>query len=385
MLFLAQRAVKGGNSKIACKPSFDSEVRARAPGDQVKVGRWQVLRRMPRRPRLPILVAYLCLFTLVFLLYVSARSPQQEVSAGNGPSKEAQPGEEGSAAKAATARGTKRKGRNKDQPVNPHDFHIIINNPKICNGDNAVSLLVQVSSAPGNFHRRRAIRDTWGGSSPLDASDARLVFLLGNPRDSRIQTQVVEESRTYGDILQEDFVDSYMNLTIKSVMGLKWASNHCPQARFLMKTDDDMFINIPSLLTYLQEASASTWITGCIKQKKAFMPVNADPGASLPPGHPPFVAGAGYVISGDLVGALYAASLRRRPIPVEDVYVTAHLARDVGVSAPVHDARFSCGEMVVDDCDLVQVFTGHRISPERMYHIWEKLNPNGITSPCFDF
>ncbi|XP_037773884.1 beta-1,3-galactosyltransferase 5-like, partial [Penaeus monodon] len=147
-----------------------------------------------------------------------------------------------------------------------------------------------------------------GGSSLLDASDAKLVFLLGNPRDSRIQTQVVEESRTYGDILQEDFVDSYMNLTIKSVMGLKWSSTHCPQARFLMKTDDDMFINISSLLTYLQEASASTWITGCIKQKKAFMPVNAHPGVSLPPGHPPFVAGAGYVISGDLVGALYAAS-----------------------------------------------------------------------------
>lgn len=73
---------------------------------------------------------------------------------------------------------------------------------------------------------------------------------------------MVEESRTHGDILQEDFVDSYMNLTIKSVMGLKWASTHCPQARFLMKTDDDMFINVPSLLTYLQEASASTWITG---------------------------------------------------------------------------------------------------------------------------
>nr|XP_027223520.1 beta-1,3-galactosyltransferase 1-like [Penaeus vannamei] len=259
---------------------------------------------------------------------------------------------------------------------------MIINNPKICNGDNAVSLLVQVSSAPGNFHRRRAIRDTWGGTSPLDASDAKLLFLLGNPRDSRIQTQVVEESRTHGDILQEDFVDSYMNLTIKSVMGLKWASTHCPQARFLMKTDDDMFINVPSLLTYLQEASASTWITGCIKQKKAFMPVNADPGVSLPPGHPPFVAGAGYVISGDLVGALYTASLRRRPIPVEDVYVTAHLARAVGVTSPVHDARFSCGEMVVDDCDLAQAFTGHRISPERMYHIWEKLNPNGITSPA---
>ncbi|XP_042236033.1 beta-1,3-galactosyltransferase 1-like isoform X2 [Homarus americanus] len=341
---------------------------------------------MPRKPRLPTLAAYLLLLSLVLLLYVSVRDSEQDSQQQTA---DPQLGNQGAGEEpslgARSIKGTKRRGRTKDLPANPHNFHMMINNANVCSGESTVWLLVLVSSAVANFHRRRAIRDTWGGSAPLTASHAKLVFLLANPHDSRQQTQVVEESRTYGDILQEDFVDSYMNLTLKSVMGLKWASTYCQQAHYVMKTDDDMYVNIPSLITYLQESRRSRWITGCIKQKKAFLPVNAVPGLPLPPAHPPFVAGAGYIMSGDIVKDLYSASLNTRIIPVEDVYVTAHLARSIGVHPPVHDNRFTCGEMVNDDCDLVQVFTGHRITPERMYHIWDKLNPNGITSPCFDF
>nr|XP_045604376.1 beta-1,3-galactosyltransferase 1-like isoform X1 [Procambarus clarkii] len=348
--------------------------------------RWRGLIRMPRKPRLPTLAAYLLLLSLGLLLYVSARGSEDDLADVRGAEVGSQGGTgEEHSVKTRSIKSNKRRGRTKSLPANPHDFHMMINNANICGSESTVWLLVLVSSSVGNFHRRRAIRDTWGGANPLAASHAKLAFLLANPHDTRLQTQVVEESRTYGDILQEDFVDSYMNLTLKSVMGLKWASTYCQQAHFVMKTDDDMFINIPKLITYLQEARRSRWITGCIKQKKAFRPANAPPGLPLPPGHPPFVAGAGYVMSGDVVRDLYTASLNTRIFPVEDVYVTAHLARSVGVHPPVHDTRFTCGEMVNDDCDLVQVFTGHRITPERMYHIWDKLNPNGITSPCFDF
>lgn len=52
---------------------------------------------------------------------------------------------------------------------------------------------------------------------------------------------------------------------------------------------------------------------------------------------------------------MYEASLSTRPIPVEDVYITAHLARKVNAHPPIHDARFTCGERVTDDCDLAQV------------------------------
>ncbi|XP_054260018.1 uncharacterized protein LOC128984702 [Macrosteles quadrilineatus] len=68
------------------------------------------------------------------------------------------------------------------------------------------------------------------------------------PRDP---AKVVEESGIYDDIIQEGFVDSY-NLTIKSVMMLKWVQQHCSSARFLMKSDDDIYLNLPALSEALQ-------------------------------------------------------------------------------------------------------------------------------------
>ncbi|CAL4121747.1 unnamed protein product [Meganyctiphanes norvegica] len=267
--------------------------------------------------------------------------------------------------------------------VNPHDFHMIINIPRFCDsGTDPVKLLVTVASAPQHLHQRAAIRDTWGNANLLQLLQVKLVFLLANPYDSRVQTQVTEESRSYGDILQEDFKDSYLNLTLKTVMGLKWAHQHCPQAQFFMKTDDDMYVNLPHLLDYLGEEKRQRWVGGCIKQRKAFLPVNAPAGMPMPQAHPDFVAGAGYVISGDIVAPLYSSSLRRRIIPVEDVYVTGHLAATVGAHPPHHDERFSCGELVPHDCLMVQLFTGHKISPTRMKQIWGKLDPNTINSPC---
>lgn len=38
-------------------------------------------------------------------------------------------------------------------------------------------------------------------------------------------------------------------------MMLKWATTNCGQAKYLMKTDDDMFINIPVLVKLLQARS----------------------------------------------------------------------------------------------------------------------------------
>ena len=47
--------------------------------------------------------------------------------------------------------------------------------------------------------------------------------------------------------------DTYTNLTLKTVMGLKWGAIFCPQAKYVMKTDDDIFINVPLLHRALQE------------------------------------------------------------------------------------------------------------------------------------
>ncbi len=116
---------------------------------------------------------------------------------------------------------------------------------------------------------------------------------------------------------------------------------------------------------------------GCIKNGAgAPQPIPQSGGPrlpSLPPAHPAFTAGAGYLLRGHLAPRLYLASLDLRLFPVEDVFTTAHCARRVGGGAhpPAHDARFSCGQMAApaeaDECGGAEgAFTVHKVEPSRM-------------------
>ena len=109
---------------------------------------------------------------------------------------------------------------------------------------------------------------------------------------------------------------------------------------------------------------------------------NPLPMGALPPAHPLFTAGAGYIIpnsggssdsSSSNVASLYLASLETRLFPVEDVYTTGHCAKRVGLHPPRHDGRFSCGEVVRHDCDMGDKFTGHKVTPERQFAILEAI------------
>lgn len=64
----------------------------------------------------------------------------------------------------------------------------------------------------------------------------KVAFLLGLPNDpksnnSNLQLKIEEEVAKYGDIIQENFIDSYNNLTLKSIMMLKWVTHHCNDSR----------------------------------------------------------------------------------------------------------------------------------------------------------
>lgn len=67
--------------------------------------------------------------------------------------------------------------------------------------------------------------------------DFKLVFLLGLPpfkNDSDVQDRIEEEIDKYGDVIQEGFTDSYNNLTLKSIMMLKWINNNCNESGKLL-------------------------------------------------------------------------------------------------------------------------------------------------------
>ena len=61
-----------------------------------------------------------------------------------------------------------------------------------------------------------------------------------------------EESRRHGDILKEGFVDTYQNLTLKSMFMLKFAHTQLvdKKTQWVLKVDDDCYVDIRVLLHY---------------------------------------------------------------------------------------------------------------------------------------
>jgi len=53
-------------------------------------------------------------------------------------------------------------------------------------------------------------------------------------------------------------VDTYRNLTYKGVAALRWVDTYCSQATFVLKTDDDIFVNMFSLLRLLKKMTRKT-------------------------------------------------------------------------------------------------------------------------------
>ncbi|XP_050517111.1 lactosylceramide 1,3-N-acetyl-beta-D-glucosaminyltransferase-like [Diabrotica virgifera virgifera] len=118
---------------------------------------------------------------------------------------------------------------------------------QVCQESAPVLVLIVVHSAPSNFKKRQTIRDTWGQVEETK----QIVFMIGDPSSPEQQKKLEEENTLFGDIVQGNFIDNYRNLTYKHVMVLKYFVYHCPQAKYLLKTDDDVFINWPSMKNFL--------------------------------------------------------------------------------------------------------------------------------------
>ena len=71
-----------------------------------------------------------------------------------------------------------------------------------------------------------------------------LFEIAGSTSDTKLQKSIEYENQKFGDIIQGDFVDTYHNLSYKAIMGNLWAAEFCEQAEFVVKADDDMFIDL---------------------------------------------------------------------------------------------------------------------------------------------
>lgn len=72
-----------------------------------------------------------------------------------------------------------------------------------------------------------------------------------NKAERAVQRVLGREHGRYGDLIECRSRDTYTNLTLKSISALEWTRQYCPWARYLLKTDDDMFIDVRRLLRFI--------------------------------------------------------------------------------------------------------------------------------------
>ena len=212
--------------------------------------------------------------------------------------------------------------------------------------DPFLMVLVLSSYLEHSVEERQAIRSTYGSvarggrwpGKPL-AAPVRLVFLLGTPPNETDLQQVKAEVSKFGDLLVADFRDSYRNLTLKVLRGLRWVRDNCAQVKFILKADDDTFVNLPLLVTFLLERGRENSVYGfpyfsaIVKRKGRW----AVPQTTYPfSKYPVYMSGTGYVLSKDAAEKIVEASSSIPLIPIEDAFITGILAQVAGIS------RLSC-------------------------------------------
>lgn len=262
---------------------------------------------------------------------------------------------------------------------NEHNFSYIISESDACRQKDSIFLLVVVCISPANIFHRQTIRQTWGSIVTRDPQ-VKLVFLLGNPGNASIQSDIMKESSEHHDIVQEDFVDSYRNLSIKSVAMLKWVSQFCAEAEYILKADDDMFIHIPNLVSILKKTRPSNAVIGCLNN--GAVPIR-DPTSKWYASYkeyskrfyPSYCSGTAYVLTKDSIGPIYNVSQNVNMFWLEDIFITGICRRMAKVQV-INRNEFTYQKREPTACSFKHAVSGHRYSLTEIQKIWSEIQNN---------
>ncbi|KAI8497167.1 hypothetical protein Bbelb_251160 [Branchiostoma belcheri] len=260
--------------------------------------------------------------------------------------------------------------------VNPHPYYFTIHHPYKCK--DWVFLLIIVTSSPQNVKQRQSIRQTWGNETNVPGVAIRTLFAIGKTNSVVTQQSLEQEDKLHHDIIQENFVDSYHNLTHKTIMCLKYAFKFCPKARYLLKTDDDTFVNVFNLVAYLQELGKNkkgrivvgeVWREGKPIQeqrRKWAVPSQDYPRES----YPKYPNGFAYVISNDITYQVYITSQNIKNYFLEDVYIGLCLEK-LGIDL-IDNEHFYNYFVDIDPCRHQKLIASHWVKePAKMVKLWK--------------
>ena len=247
------------------------------------------------------------------------------------------------------------------QPViNPHPYTYLLTPPSPCHLRD-VTVLFVVPSAPGNEFKRRKVRMSRLYSYAKNpAHRAALLFFTGTPSPTsrnrqNHQSDIDTEFRKHHDIVQQNYTDTYRNIRLKAVSMLQWASRFCHTAEYVIRTDDDVEVNVTELVDAINRVGRENrnFVMGRIVKDRLVSRWNMSKYFTSRDEYsrdlwPPFALGGllGYPLA--TVRLLYEAALRTRPVWLDDVFITWFCRRRIS-AALLSDRKFDFRELSIQD------------------------------------
>ncbi|XP_057367955.1 beta-1,3-galactosyltransferase brn-like [Daphnia carinata] len=255
-------------------------------------------------------------------------------------------------------------------------------------------LFVAIISAVSYVEKRRLIRQTWLRhlrSQSDSGSSIQLVgfgFVVGRTHDRDLQLRIESESSTYGDILQIDMADVYSNLTLKTVGLLNFIGDHCSRIDFVLKVDDDVYVNarnLVSLVRQLDPAEKSVYGTSTTtkvpREGKFALSKEIWPWSNLPF----YCMGAAVLIPASTIDPLLAACQTTPYFTFEDLYLVGLCTSKAGIR--VRDSVSLLGEdakLVPKPCYVQDTITWLTKSDEHFNNSnWATESFYKNVTPCF--
>ncbi|KAK7073282.1 hypothetical protein SK128_015182 [Halocaridina rubra] len=225
--------------------------------------------------------------------------------------------------------------------ISDFPYKYVISEATYCSNRSDLYIINLVGTAPWEVKARNRIRRLWANETYRPLTGFSTLFIIGQTTDDQMMEEVKLESSKFRDIVLIDVVDSYRNLTLKTLVLLHWVESYCDNVTWVLKSDADVFVNPFRLSRYLKKTQVMNrkWKhTLVCKRRGPALPCRSDcPHAKWRvtydeyPGkkYPAYCQGPGYVIPRCMVRALYNAANKTHPFKMEDVYYTGILPQKI--------------------------------------------------------
>ena len=222
--------------------------------------------------------------------------------------------------------------------------------PKVCNNIEPISVFIH--SAAKYLERRQTLRSTWVNDVKLN--NISVYFALGATYNASIQKMIEIEAQKYGDLIQFDFIDNYYNNTLKGISILRWINKFCSNSEFILKTDDDVVVDINEILRNLHRfesgISGSLFIGAGVDRwqfRKWHMPIQYYP----QPTYPAYLNGPAYIMTTGISDRLLQTIERYSGfiLDIDDMFITGIIAESAGILRHPSDYihAYSCSDVCV--------------------------------------